>query len=150
MSSTVRWPQAVEHPQHDVTYVEWPEHPQEIEPALALLVNSLRILGPVQLCLLWSWGEHFSHIFSHKFSKDLNKLDAFLGRKKMGLIARKEQKHVWKRKITPFLSKEQVLHLVAQGIFYWWREKSVQVYTSKYWKQTSHHLQKAADKNRIM
>ena len=37
----------VEHPQHDVTYFEGPELPQEIESTLALLVNSLGVLGPV-------------------------------------------------------------------------------------------------------
>ena len=38
----------VEHPQHDVTYIEGLEPPQEIEPALTLLVHSLLVLGPVQ------------------------------------------------------------------------------------------------------
>lgn len=38
----------VEYPQHDVTYIEWLEHPQEIKSTLALLLNSLSVLCPVQ------------------------------------------------------------------------------------------------------
>ena len=37
-----------EHPQHDVTYIERLESPQEIEPGLTLLVHSLCVVGPLQ------------------------------------------------------------------------------------------------------